>query len=427
MEATPLRTRLEAARDSETAKAAGLAAATMFQQVVAVAITIVFTRLLGTGGYGSLAALLNLTVILLVPGSALQVAAAREGTLGRLGQGAELAATLDRWMRHLLVGLAAVALASVAGRDQLAALLNIDEVWAAAAVPVTGALWLVLSVQRGLLQAAQAYRPVALSIVLESIGRLITGVVLVEAGLGVTGAYLGTFAAFACAAIALWVVLRRRLGAPDPHTPRHPLHQLARDAAVPIGGLVCVAALQNVDVIMAKRVFAEDPAGVYAASTVAAKAIVWVAFGVGLWVLPEATRRAASGLDPRRVLARALGLIAALAVPALVVFATVPGLLLRIVFGPDYESGEVVLLRLGCAYALLACTYLAVQFLLGLHRRRFVVLLVVAAAGQPILLASADTVESFASRVLIVQAATAATLLALSARRFEREEMHGAV
>ena len=80
----------------ETAKAAGLAVATMAANLIAVVFTVIFTRRLGADDYGSLAALLNLTVILLVPGSALQVAAAREGTLGRLGRGGELAATLVR-------------------------------------------------------------------------------------------------------------------------------------------------------------------------------------------------------------------------------------------------------------------------------------------------------------------------------------------
>jgi hypothetical protein len=158
-----LRHRIVAAGGSETAKAAGLAVATMVQQVLAVVFTVVFTRILGTGGYGSLAALMNLTVILLVPGSALQVAAARQGTLGRLGRGGELAATLDRWTRHLLAGLFVVAVVSVLARHQLAAIVNVHEEWAAAAVPVAAAFWLLLSVQRGLLQAAQAYRPVASS------------------------------------------------------------------------------------------------------------------------------------------------------------------------------------------------------------------------------------------------------------------------
>jgi O-antigen/teichoic acid export membrane protein len=413
VQATP-RGRLAGLRGSGTAKAAGLAVATMAQQVLAVVFTVVFTRLLGTDGYGSLAALLNLTVILLVPGSALQVAAAREGTLGRLGRGGELAATLDRWTRHLVIGLAGIVVVSALLREPLAAIVHVEQHWAAAAVPVTGALWLVLCVQRGLLQAAEAYRPVGLSIVLEGIGRLAAAVALVAAGAGVTGAYLGTLGAFLCAAVALHFVLRRRLGAPARGTAQHPLRALARDASFPIVGLVLVAALQNVDVIMAKHTLDEDTAGIYAAATVAAKTIVWVAVGIGLWVLPEATRRAAEGKDPRSVLLRALGLIAALAIPALAVFAAVPGLLLRVAFGPDYERGDEALLTLGAAFALLAVTYVCVQYLLGLHRRTFVAVLAVAAIAEPILLTTADTLKGFAGMVLLVQAGAAAGMLAIA-------------
>src|SRR5690349_18630172 len=108
---------------AETTRAVGLAAAAMAANLVAVVFTVIFTRILGTGGYGSLAALLNLTVILFVPGSALQVAAAREGTLGRLGRGGELAGTLARWTRHVLGLLVVVAVVSVLAREPLAALL----------------------------------------------------------------------------------------------------------------------------------------------------------------------------------------------------------------------------------------------------------------------------------------------------------------
>lgn len=405
---------MAAMRGSDTAKAGVLAMATMAQQVLAVVFTVIFTRLLGTDGYGSLAALLNLTVILLVPGSALQVAAARQGTLGRLGRDGELAGTLERWERHLLAGMLLLAGLCAAAREPLAELVNVEEEWAAAAVPVSGALWLLVCVQRGLLQASRAYVPVALSIVLEGLGRIGAAVLLVAAGAGVTGAYLGTFAAFACAAIALHVLLRRRLGASDRAAPRHPLRALARNAAVPIAGLVLVAALQNVDVIMAKHALSEDDAGVYAATTVAAKLVVWIAVGIGLWVVPEATRAAAAGRDPRRVLVRALGLIVLVAIPALSLFAAVPGLLLEAAFGPDYERGETVLLTLGGAYALLAATYLCVQFLLGLHRRAFVLALLVAAAVEPVLLLGADSLTTFAGTVLLVQAGAAAVLLLLA-------------
>src|SRR5918997_783434 len=115
------------AQDAETTRAIGLAAAALAANLVAVVFTVIFTRLLGTGGYGSLAALLNLSVILFVPGSALQVSAAREGTVGRLGRGGELAGTLARWTRHVMLGLLAVTVAAIVAREPLAALLNVEQ------------------------------------------------------------------------------------------------------------------------------------------------------------------------------------------------------------------------------------------------------------------------------------------------------------
>ena len=79
-----------------------------------------------------------------------------------------------------------------------------------------------------------------------------------------------------------------------------------------------------------------------------------------------------------------------------------------------------MLLTLGAAYALLAVSYLCVQFQLGLHRRRFALLLVVMAVAEPLLLLGADDLEAFARTVLAVHAVTAVGLLALSAARRSR-------
>ncbi len=404
-------------RDSETTKAVGLAAATMGANLAAVGFTVVFARILGADGYGSLAALLNLTIILMVPGSALQIAAAREGTLGRLGVGGELAATLNGWTRRVLLGVGVVAALSIAARGPLAALLNVRQEWAAAAVLPTGALWLLLCLQRGLLQSTRSYGAVGFNVILEAFGRLVIGAAFVVVGLGVTGAYLGTLASFALAACVLAVVQRRRLGVPT--GVGHPLGQLLRGAGVPIGALVLVAVLQNVDVIMARHALDEVESGVYAAATVAGKAVVWIAVGLGFYVLPEATHRAAAGEDPRTVLLRALAVIGAIAAVALVAFATIPALLLRTAFGAEFETGDDILLVLGMAYASLAATYLAVQFLLGLHRRTFLVALGLAALAEPLLLLGAGSIESFAATVLSVQAVAAVAVLALCVRRPE--------
>jgi O-antigen/teichoic acid export membrane protein len=156
---------------------------------------------------------------------------------------------------------------------------------------------------------------------------------------------------------------------------------------------------------------------VYAASTVAAKALVWIAIGLGLWLLPEAVRRVAEGRDPRPVLARALGVIGVVALPALVIYAVAPGLVLRTAFGPDYETGAAILPRLGVAYALLAVTYLSVQYRLGLHARGFLPALAVAAIAEPAVLALASGLGGFADVVLAVQAAVALLVAGPALRR----------
>ena len=116
-----------------------------------------------------------------------------------------------------------IAVVSVIAREPLADVINIDQEWAAAAVPITGALWLLLCLQRGLLQSARAYREVGLSVLLRGAGPPGPGDRPGLAGLDVTGAYLGTLTSIAVTAAALAWLLRRRLGPPDRASTPHPL------------------------------------------------------------------------------------------------------------------------------------------------------------------------------------------------------------
>src|ERR687893_164967 len=119
--------RLRELPGSDTGRAAGMAAAVMVSNVVALAFTVVFARVLGQAGYGSLAALLSTFIILMVPGSALQTTVAREVS---------------------------------------AAVIGVDEhEWGAAGALPAGAIWLILSVERGALQAFQRYRLVGASVI----------------------------------------------------------------------------------------------------------------------------------------------------------------------------------------------------------------------------------------------------------------------
>ena len=149
----------------------------------------------------------------------------------------------------------------------------------------------------------------------------------------------------------------------------------------------------------------------------AAKSIIWVAIGLGLYLLPEAARRANTGLDARPILSRSLALIGLCAVPALLIFTLGGEQLLAAAFGDDLTGSADALPWLGAAMALLACTYLSVQYLLALRRRAFVGVLAIAATAEVVVLAGMGAdLTKLAFALFLVQLACALVVVTTAYR-----------
>jgi len=408
---------LSSVRGSETAKASWLAIAMIANNVIALGSTVVFARLISD--YGSLAALVSYFLILAVAGYAMQVATAREGVLGHLGVGAGLAATVRSWTRSILVFTAVMSVVSVLLRQPIADAVGVrHDAWAAALGIPAGCLYLLLTILRGVLQGAGDYRTVGISLIGEQTVRLIIGAALALAGLGVTGAYLGTPLSFVAMSLYCLVVIRKQVGLPVPgQGPALSLWLHVKRAWAPIAALAVIAVLQNIDIIVAKHRFSTALASSYGATAVAAKVVIWVAMGAGFYLVPEVSRRRADGEDTRPVLARALIIIAVVAVPCLLIFAVAPHLLLKLAFGRKRLGAYNSLFLLGLAFTMLAATYLAIQYMLALKRFWFLIVLAAVAVGEPVLLLHASQKPAgFAAVVLAVQAVGALLAFAIALR-----------
>jgi O-antigen/teichoic acid export membrane protein len=414
-----LSSRLRAVTGSETGRAAELGVAAMVGNVVALAFTLVFTRVLGQSGYGSLGALVSTFLILTVAGYALQTTVAREVS-GALAEGdPDAGRGVRRWLRRLVLLALGVAVVGALLRGPLSSLIGVPDVpWGAAATLPAGALWLVLSVERGALLGFQRYRLVGVSIVGEQCARLVFGVSLAVSGLDVTGAFLGTPLALATVAVVLWMPLHRQVAhAPDSELPGHRLRDLALRAWAPICALGLISWLQDGNVIVVKHLASDHDAGAWVAAAVAAKAIMWVAIGLASYLVPEAARRAGGGGDARPILLRTIALIAGLAVPMVLVYSVAAGPILHKVL--HVHGAESALPFFGLAISMLALTYLATQFQLALHRSRFLAALAVAAVAQPlIMVAIGAKLTALALGLLGMHLALAATMLVLAMRRY---------
>jgi O-antigen/teichoic acid export membrane protein len=279
------------------------------------------------------------------------------------------------------VGLIALTVISIIFREQAAAIVGVEQEWAAASILPSGAVWFLLCVERGALQGLGHYKLVAFSILGEAAARLGFGLLFYLIGLGITGAFLGTTFSIAGLAFLLAFPMAKVLREEGPGEERT-FRELLAAAWAPVAAFALVAVLQNIDIVFVKHTASSSDAGSYAAASIAAKAVIWVAVGLGLYLLPEAVRRSWRGLDARPVLAQTLALVAVVAVPMVLVYAVAGEQVLSAAFGSDLTAAAGALPLLGVAMSLLACAYLAVQYLLALRRAGFVPLLGLAAVVE---------------------------------------------
>ena len=260
---------------------------------------------------------------------------------------------LRAWTRTLLVVLVGVAIASALMREGIAGLVGVrEEPWAAAA-----------SADRRAVAAAlpPARRPAGHRRV--RAGRLVGRVrggrparrrMPARVRAGVVGACLGTPLAMAATPVALAQVVRRRARRPrsDRQGARAQLRTLVVAGWAPIVGLLLLAALQNIDVIMAKRGLAPRRPAPTPRRRWRRSRSCGSRSGSGCTCSPK-RRGGAGGLDPRPVLLRALGPLA-IAVPSLMIFAGRARPAAALAFGAGRDAAADALPFLGLAMTLLA-------------------------------------------------------------------------
>ena len=277
------------------------------------AFNVVMAFLLGPEAYGALAALLALVLVGSVPGLALQAVVARRVALAGSGRAPSGAAWPGvGW----LVGRAGLALALVtlAIGPGLVLFLHLDS-----AVPV---LWLVLALAptpllfavQGLLQGRERFGALAAVLLAGAGVKLVIGLALVAAGLGVSGAMAGVAAGGVLAAL---VGLRLAVRGGRVADPGGVDSRVAGFEAVPVAGwwrevggattgLLGLFLLANVDVLLARHYLDRAAAGRYALGAVVAKIAFWAPQFVVTVIFP----RLVGAADPRRLLGGSALLIA---------------------------------------------------------------------------------------------------------------------
>ena len=408
------------------AQASPVAIAGLVVNAASAVVVVLVAHLVTARSYGAIAQLLGLFFILSMPGSAVLVGVVRRVTaLQRIGQGDRV----HRWVasvHRIVLGILILEVGVVwLIQGWIAHQLSLPNDQGVLPILAAAGVWILLSVDRGLLQAHRDYRALAVNLLMEGGVKAVCVIGFVAIGMGVSGYALGILASEAAATVhARWLASRAwpatapaALPAKPPRVDGSPAsgeivrRVLIADVTAAFIGLALLGLLQNVDVILLGRLDHRN-AGAYAAISVASKALVFGALALGAYLLPEATIRWNDGGHAVRQLVVTLTF---LAVPALVLLGIalfVPTQFLSLIFTAKLSSAAPAFAYLVVAMIFLCISVLLTNYLFGVGRRWIVLLLlagsiagiasVAGAHGQPVDTARAD---------LFVQAGLAAAMV----------------
>jgi len=402
-------------------QAGPVAVAGMAVNAAAALVVIAVARLLSSQAYGELAQLLGLFFILSMPGSAVLVGVVRRVTgLQTTGRSHLVRRWVARVHRICLAGLAVELVVVVALQGWIAHQLRLPDGAGVVLILMAAGVWILLCVDRGLLQAHRNYRGLATNLLVEGGVRTVLVLALVAAGAGVVGYALGVLVSEVLATVhAHWLASRAwndpatapvvadgAAGATDA-VPEELLARakLLADVSAAFVGLALLGLLQNVDVILLGRLD-HAQVGPYAAISVASKALVFGALALGAYLLPEATIRWNEGGHAIRQLGVTLLFLAVPAVLLLAIAVFVPRQFLTLVFSARLATAAPAFAPLVLAMMCLSFSVLVTNYLFGTGSRWIVLVLaagsglavglVTAANGHPVPTAWADLIAQAA-------------------------------
>jgi O-antigen/teichoic acid export membrane protein len=348
----------------------------------------ILTRHLSIAAYGDFQALLSFTMILGVFSAVINTTLIREFSTLAASQPEKIESLRCRaaW-RFFLLGFVVFALVVIF----VGPLNDLFKISKSAILLIASLNFLYifpLVVNRSVLSGRQDFFALAISTSLDAVSRLFLIILLVIIfPLGLNGAAwaigLASLTAFA---ISFYQIKRLKLpAAPATYSPS--LRLFWRYSLLVLWFTVLSLFFYNFDMLLVKSFFSPDEAGLYGALLTIGRIIYFVGGAVPLVMFPVvANLKEDKSLRSFKVLGKSVAMLAALAIPAYLIIALWPELIIKIIVGTKYLA--IAKYLPGFAIVMLALTMLTIlaNYFLALSNRRSLYILSVAALSEIILL-----------------------------------------
>lgn len=274
-----------------------------------------------------------------------------------------------RWSwRWGLLATAAMILIS----PPLAHALRLPNTWPLWAASPVVLMFFIRTVTDGALQGLQSFGGFGAVQVIQSLLRLLFAAGLIWLGFQAAGAIVALPLAMAVVLLfALWL-LRPHFGDHGGTAAREVSWHYSAHTLL---GLAAFAVLANMDALFVKHFYSPNMAGDYGPVVTLAKMSLFIPLALGIVLLPKATRRRASGRDPRPILMLSLGaaLLPGFALTA--AYFLYPSFIVHTIFTAAYTNPGLVLGMANLAASFYAGLNIWLNYALSLNRLSFIYIL----------------------------------------------------
>ncbi len=348
--------------------------ATMFGNVLNYLFNFAISRYIGVEAYAELTSLIGTMMILSIPALIVNLIVVKYT--------AEFHAVEDRarvWLLArrllLLIGSSAAVLFAIGMgvRPVIAAYLRIPNDVAIVLMIAIICIGFLTSSLRAVLQGAQDFFRLSVSMGLDAFLRATLGIGLVYGALaGVHGAMLGWFGAAIFGLIyTLWAIGKHRALHADPAQLRFDLRRLARTSAGVALATAAMTLLGFMDVLLVKHYFPPHQAGIYAAVNLTGKVVLFLVSFLPAILLPKAVALVQRGQSPVHLLGQAAVGTVLMAGGTLALFGLIPKTIVHIVAGGEFVAAAPYVFQYDLAMGLMAVLMLIVNYRIALHRFGF--------------------------------------------------------
>src|SRR3989344_6196529 len=232
---------------------------------------------------------------------------------------------------------------------------------------------LFVPITRGCLQGKKRFFSLGGNMIIESVTKVVVGIILVYLGFAVFGALIAFIAAIVLSLLFSIAAIKDILRKEQVFEGNRGIHGYTKQTLL-IVSLIVIA--YNFDILLAKILFNDTLAGYYAVSSVLSKAIFWGTQPISKAMFPLTSDKE-NAVKKRELLTNALLAVGVMSGIALVIFYFFSNIIIYIFSGRVISESIVILPYLGLGSAILAISNVILLYKLSIDRTRGYVYLII--------------------------------------------------